>query len=328
MIAAQNRPFLQHDLHLIGTTLSDNELRDLLCLICANSGRLQDWSGTLALRKGSGTAEESLCGELICDKLIAHFKHILRSLQQNALELIIRHYFNIIEAQFLHSHLRWQHLKRIGEGWFAEWPNGRRPLSTTWPWNIKPSLLVLWGVCWMFYGPSGDNRKKSTGNPRGAAFLGEDFRTGHPGGDQSQPSQPSKSAGNQIMTFLLTVFIQIFLKPGLALLQVLVLITHGRTQHEKTWCAALAFVSHTRSQVTQIRCLHHLRLMCLLILIYLLHRALPQTFIRHLQCGLIAKASTLDHLWHTHPLTLLGNRNLLIQQRVWEQQRKLQIEEI
>jgi hypothetical protein len=34
--------------------------------------------------------------------------------------------------------------------WFFEWPNGRRPLSSTWPWNIKPSLVVLWGVCWMF----------------------------------------------------------------------------------------------------------------------------------------------------------------------------------
>ena len=26
----------------------------------------------------------------------------------------------------------------------------RRVLSTMWPWNIKPALVVLWGVCWMF----------------------------------------------------------------------------------------------------------------------------------------------------------------------------------
>ena len=36
---------------------------------------------------------------------------------------------------------------------FTGWPGGRyRALSTTWPWNVKTSLMVLWGVCWMFYG--------------------------------------------------------------------------------------------------------------------------------------------------------------------------------
>jgi len=35
--------------------------------------------------------------------------------------------------------------------WFFVYPSGKRPLSTTWPWNIRPSLVVLWGVCWMFY---------------------------------------------------------------------------------------------------------------------------------------------------------------------------------
>jgi hypothetical protein len=37
---------------------------------------------------------------------------------------------------------------------FAEFPNRRRPKCTTMPWNIWPSLVVLWGVCWMFYTPS------------------------------------------------------------------------------------------------------------------------------------------------------------------------------
>jgi len=40
----------------------------------------------------------------------------------------------------------------FGIGWFFEWPSGRHPLNSTWPWaDVKPSLLVLWGVCWMFY---------------------------------------------------------------------------------------------------------------------------------------------------------------------------------
>ncbi|TAQ88062.1 hypothetical protein B7494_g3591 [Chlorociboria aeruginascens] len=36
-------------------------------------------------------------------------------------------------------------------GWFFEWPGGQRPLNSTWPWTgVRPSLLVIWGVCWMF----------------------------------------------------------------------------------------------------------------------------------------------------------------------------------
>jgi hypothetical protein len=36
---------------------------------------------------------------------------------------------------------------------FAEFPNRCRPKCTTMPWSIWPSLMVLWGVCWMFYTP-------------------------------------------------------------------------------------------------------------------------------------------------------------------------------
>jgi hypothetical protein len=34
---------------------------------------------------------------------------------------------------------------------FSEFPNRLRPLCTTMPWTIWPVLVVLWGVCWMFY---------------------------------------------------------------------------------------------------------------------------------------------------------------------------------
>ena len=36
---------------------------------------------------------------------------------------------------------------------FSEFPNNFRHLCTTMPWTIWPALVVLWGVCWMFYGP-------------------------------------------------------------------------------------------------------------------------------------------------------------------------------
>jgi hypothetical protein len=33
---------------------------------------------------------------------------------------------------------------------FGGFQNRERPRCTTMPWNIWPSLVVLWGVCWMF----------------------------------------------------------------------------------------------------------------------------------------------------------------------------------
>lgn len=35
----------------------------------------------------------------------------------------------------------------------SEFPNSLRPPCTTMPWTIWPALVVLWGVCWMFYAP-------------------------------------------------------------------------------------------------------------------------------------------------------------------------------
>jgi hypothetical protein len=34
---------------------------------------------------------------------------------------------------------------------FSEFANRIRPRCTTMPWTIRPALVVLWGVCWMFY---------------------------------------------------------------------------------------------------------------------------------------------------------------------------------
>ncbi len=59
---------------------------------------------------------------------------------------------------------------------FFEWPDGQRLLSTTMPWNIPPSLLVLWGVCWMF-APYGQEMHEMTGTEAGimdiALFPGQ-----------------------------------------------------------------------------------------------------------------------------------------------------------
>lgn len=40
---------------------------------------------------------------------------------------------------------------------FSVFPDNFRHLCTTMPWTIWPALVVLWGVCWMFYEPSVGN---------------------------------------------------------------------------------------------------------------------------------------------------------------------------
>jgi len=84
-------------------------------------------------------------------KYNANLEHLIRCLQQAALEALIRLSLKLMEAEALRWNNYRRRLAQILDGWFAEWPNGQHPLSTTWPWNIKPSLVILWGVCWMFY---------------------------------------------------------------------------------------------------------------------------------------------------------------------------------
>ena len=147
---------------------------------------------------GTGFDDDFSCGDT---KFIANLEHLLRCLRQIALDSIVRHCNDLVEAHILHWYDYWQHQKRIDEGRFAEWPNGQRPLSTTWPWNIKPSLLVLWGVCWMFYGQNQTptSNPHQTRNQRGAAQeveLSGNFRTGH-FGSHSQPAPQALQPGTK-----------------------------------------------------------------------------------------------------------------------------------
>ncbi|KAK3673406.1 hypothetical protein LTR78_006639 [Recurvomyces mirabilis] len=65
---------------------------------------------------------------------------LLRALASEALGQPHQHLLDCQKDRSVHS-----------EEWFFEYPNAQHPLSTTWPWSLRPSLAVLWGVCWMFY---------------------------------------------------------------------------------------------------------------------------------------------------------------------------------
>ena len=191
--AAQDSLFIKHDFRPVERFRSKAKSYHIYEVSTALLNRLQGLPGSHVGRQcDDNDSESDLAGiDLKGERFIANLEHMLRCLQQIALESIIRHYLHIVKAHVLH----WQHQKRIGEGWFAEWPNGQPPLNTTWPWNVKPCLLVLWGVCWMFYG----NNKRTARNPRetAPATVSEDFRTG-PIGQQSPPRQQQSQSKKRL----------------------------------------------------------------------------------------------------------------------------------
>lgn len=85
------------------------------------------------------------------EKFVANLIHLLRRLQHMLFQVLVHRSIKHLDEIALHWQDYWQQQKKLGDGWFNEWPDGQHPLSTTWPWNIRPSLVILWGVCWMFY---------------------------------------------------------------------------------------------------------------------------------------------------------------------------------
>ncbi|MCJ1462661.1 hypothetical protein MMC07_001264 [Pseudocyphellaria aurata] len=150
-IATQDRRFLEYDSQRAATINDASVLRRILDLITLLLDRLEAFPGTYATNHRKIHLTD--CDYLKCEKFIANLEHLLRCLQQAVVEALIYNALKLIDADCLRWHQNWQLRRGHRDGWFAEWPNGQPPLNTTWPWNdVKPSLVVLWGVCWMFYG--------------------------------------------------------------------------------------------------------------------------------------------------------------------------------
>jgi hypothetical protein len=63
-----------------------------------------------------------------------------------------RHYCYFYSIFEILCEMLWQkHLESLlFSSNISGFPNKHRPPCTTMPWNIRPALVVLWGVCWMF----------------------------------------------------------------------------------------------------------------------------------------------------------------------------------
>lgn len=143
--AAHDEQFLKYDAEQTARTSSTATLSQIL----ASTKLVLDYL-QLQGRQSSINRKNSneVCDKLKCQKFLANLEHLIRCLRHAVIEALLQEALRLLEIQFWDQYLRQQ---REIEGCFAEWPNSQPPLNTTWPWNVKPSLVVLWGVCWMFY---------------------------------------------------------------------------------------------------------------------------------------------------------------------------------
>lgn len=100
--------------------------------------------------------EDSVGGQSnLSEKVCANLEHLLLRIRECLVQTFVRKAWTEVSESPEWQHYWRRQLKFGGDKWCAEFSNNHRPVSTTWPWSIKPSLAVLWGVCWMFY-PQGN----------------------------------------------------------------------------------------------------------------------------------------------------------------------------
>ena len=167
-VASKDCLFLHHDRYYCPL---NNDIRSLHYIVGITTALLRYLHNSPSGKERLSSkdfASSSSIDSLSSESYAANIEHILLSIQQSAKEAVIQHYIKLIQDRLLRWYQFWLHKKGAIDDWFAEWPNGQHPLNTTWPWNVKPALLVLWGVCWMFY----DFERQSSEN------LGESDATG------------------------------------------------------------------------------------------------------------------------------------------------------
>lgn len=160
-VAADDRLLLSHSSNNPIETLAHHATVSQAAYMFDSSTFLIGKLEALQMDKAGQWAEaDADCKRLKEESYIANLLHLLRRLQQILFQVLVHRSLTRLDEFALHWQTYWQQQKKLGDDWFTEWPSGQRPLSTTWPWNIRPSLLVLWGVCWMFYTPEQNSEDK------------------------------------------------------------------------------------------------------------------------------------------------------------------------
>ena len=154
-VAANDKLFLSHSTDTLVETVSPATspqhaayLFDLSSLLINRLDVFRSQQPTETYHSSSGFSDLQ---HLRDESFIANLLHLLLRLQRRLFQVLVNQSLQQIEEITRYWREYWQQQRKLGNNWFNEWPDGRRPLSTTWPWNIRPSLVILWGVCWMFY---------------------------------------------------------------------------------------------------------------------------------------------------------------------------------
>ncbi|KAK5012765.1 hypothetical protein LTR39_003987, partial [Cryomyces antarcticus] len=139
-VSCRTDPTFDH-LNLIG-------ISRLLAFVDAALGRVRYYPTRSATGSLLCHGDELELTSPLDEKFVANLEHLLLRIRSILVQLLVRQAYALLQR--LSKALCGRTTSRAFD-YYAEFPSGRRPLSTTWPWSIKPSLAVLWGVCWMFF---------------------------------------------------------------------------------------------------------------------------------------------------------------------------------
>lgn len=87
-------------------------------------------------------AQGQECGLELDETFVANYEHLLLRLQTELVDALERKVLD----EILHPKGGYDKKQRKLLSWFNEFAEKPRPLSSSFPWTIKPSLAVLWGV--------------------------------------------------------------------------------------------------------------------------------------------------------------------------------------
>lgn len=154
-VASSERLFVQRREDPIVSTDAFS-LRQLIELLVAVKQLLESGGLTNTSLRGKKTLSEGneLLDFGLDENSAANLEHLLLCLKHQLLSLLV---VKLVEVVHKHVNECQRDQRKRRDDWFCQYPDVRHPLITTLPWNIRPSLAVLWGVCWMFYDHNGSH---------------------------------------------------------------------------------------------------------------------------------------------------------------------------
>lgn len=139
-IASDNKLFLKHGSSPI---LHHCSLRELNWLLLSTFAALQTLADVRSQYSDKWLAARGQdFGLNIDETFVANYEHLLLRLQVELENALQRKGLD----ELLHPTGRYDKTQRQLLTCFNEWADKPRPLSMSFPWTIKPSLAVLWGV--------------------------------------------------------------------------------------------------------------------------------------------------------------------------------------